>query len=45
MTSRQTDHKFEYGMVSNEKNQLTAIDLNMLAKICRQQCILFIFYL
>ena len=24
-------------------NQLTAIDLNMLARICRQQCILFVF--
>ena len=25
-------------------NQLTAIDLNMLARICRQQCILFIYF-
>ena len=45
MISCQTDHKFEYGMLSLTRiNQLTVIDLNMLARICRQQWILFYFY-
>ena len=41
MISRQTDH-IRYGILT-WINQLTATDLNMLARICRQQCILFIF--